>query len=432
MTKDNTNSFHLPPLGQRITRSVTAVALCFAVYFIRGMQGIPFYSALAALQCMQPYHDSMTQMAKKRIIGTFIGAFWGLAFLLFEFYVLGGRFTTAYISYLLMALMVGVVLYSTVVLGVKETAYFSCVVFLCITVNHIADENPFLFTLNRVVDTLIGVALAFAVNSFHLPRRKNKDILFVSGIDETLLDSFSHLSDYSRIELNRLIDSGACFTVSTSRTPASVREAVSGVTLNHPIIAMDGAVLYDMTDNSYLMKFLMSPYQVKRLSEFLKSEGFTFFTNTITEDLLVIYYEFLSNEAEQGIYQVRRKSPYRNYVRTDHQMCDHVVYLLIIDNKFKIEALHDKLLEQPWFSDFRMTMSDSKNYPGNAYIKIYHKDANREHMLEILKSRLHMNKTVTFGSIEGKYDILISNNNRDEMVHKLRNLYEPVIWSKES
>lgn len=49
------------------------------------------------------------------------------------------------------------------------------------------DENPFLFMYNRVLDTLIGVLLALGVNSVHWPRKKKKKILFVSGIDETLL-----------------------------------------------------------------------------------------------------------------------------------------------------------------------------------------------------------------------------------------------------
>lgn len=55
----------IPPVGQRIVRSVCAVILCFAVYFCMGKTGIPFYSALAVLQCIQPYQGSSMQMAKK-------------------------------------------------------------------------------------------------------------------------------------------------------------------------------------------------------------------------------------------------------------------------------------------------------------------------------------------------------------------------------
>ena len=147
---------------------------------------------------------------------------------------------------------------------------------------HITDPNPILFVGNRVLDTLIGIGLAIIVNSVHLPRQKNNDILFVSGIDDTLLTSREDLTPYSKVELNRIIDTGAKFTVSTIRTPASVREALDGIRLKLPIIAMDGAVLYDMNENSYLMKYQMSTSQAKVMTDFLDKEGFTYFTNTIT------------------------------------------------------------------------------------------------------------------------------------------------------
>ena len=53
---------NLPPIGQRILKSAAAVALCMTVYYFRTKlpigNGIPFYSALAALWCMQPYPDT--------------------------------------------------------------------------------------------------------------------------------------------------------------------------------------------------------------------------------------------------------------------------------------------------------------------------------------------------------------------------------------
>lgn len=55
---------------------MTAVALSFLVYLARGSRGIPFYTALAVLQCIQPYQESTIQMAKKRATGTLVGAFW--------------------------------------------------------------------------------------------------------------------------------------------------------------------------------------------------------------------------------------------------------------------------------------------------------------------------------------------------------------------
>ena len=422
-------SFKLPIPGQRIVRSTIAVALCFVIYYLRGKRGIPFYSALAVLQCMQPYHTSMKEMAKKRTTGTFVGAFWGLAVILILLALNGNRpggIEESFTKYMLISLFTGIVLYSTVVLDCKKSSYFSCVVFLSITVMHITDESPILFVMNRVLDTLIGIGLAIIVNSAHLPRRKHNEILFVSGIDDTILNSGSRLTPYNKVELNRLIENGANFTISTIRTPASVREALEGVNLKLPIIAMDGAVLYDMEENSFLMKYQMSDSQADKMSTFLDDIGITYFTNTVVDDLLVIYYQNLENEAEQGIYERYRKSPYRNYVKVEHPICSNVVYFLVIEKKEKTEQIYQQLMEQDWMSDFRIVLADSMNYPGYAHIKIYHKQATREHMLQNLEALLDIEKTVTFGSIEGKYDVFIANSDRNIMVKELKKRYEPV------
>ena len=422
----NVKNIKLPKPGQRIIRSVIAVALCFCTYFIRGKHGIPFYSALSALQCMQPYQESTSKVAKKRVTGTFVGAFWGLIIIMLQLHIGHGIFLNTLTGYLLTAFFTGVVLYSTVVLGCKNSAYFSCVVFLSITITHITDEQPILFVINRMTDTLIGVAIAMLVNTARLPGKCQNDTLFVSGIDDIILNEKEEISPYCKVELNRMIDMGAKFTVSTIRTPASVRETLPGISLNLPIIAMDGAVLYDINENSYLMKYQMSSIQASAMIEFLEKEEFRYFTNVILDDLLIIYYRNLVNDAEKGIYRTRKKSPYRNYVQTQDRICDNVIYFLLIDEKEKVTKLYEKMMKESWIEDYRLVIADSVNYPGYAYLKIYHKDATREHMLANLQALLNLEKTVTFGSIEGKYDVLISNSNKDDLVKELKKKY--IIW----
>ena len=75
----------LPPIGARIIKSSVVVALCMVIYFFRTLlpigNGIPFYSALAALWCLQPYSNSTKNNAGQRSTGTFIGVAFGLAFI---------------------------------------------------------------------------------------------------------------------------------------------------------------------------------------------------------------------------------------------------------------------------------------------------------------------------------------------------------------
>ena len=139
----------------------------------------------------------------------------------------------------------------------KQASYFSCVVFLSIVVNHVTDANPYLFVWNRFLDTVIGIVIGVGINTVSLPYDKRNDILFLSGLDDTLLiNKKNKMSDYSKVELNRMLDDGANFTVSTMRTPASIMEAMSDIRLKLPVIAMNGAVLYNVV---HMLKRIYEP-----------------------------------------------------------------------------------------------------------------------------------------------------------------------------
>ena len=94
--------------------------------------GIPFYSMLAVLWCIQPYTTSTLAMVKQRTIGTFLGAAYGLVFLLF-FRTFGGG--NKAVVYLTACAMLVPILYTTVLLEKRNASYFSCVVFLTIAIN---------------------------------------------------------------------------------------------------------------------------------------------------------------------------------------------------------------------------------------------------------------------------------------------------------
>ena len=90
--------------------------------------------------------------------------------------------------YLAMAMFIMPVIYTTVLIHKKNASYFSCVVYLSIVVNHLGDANPFLFVLDRSIDTLIGIAVGLFVNLFHIHGKLQKNVLFVVDMDNVLDD----------------------------------------------------------------------------------------------------------------------------------------------------------------------------------------------------------------------------------------------------
>ncbi len=427
---------HIAPPGQRIIRSVIAVWVCMLIYALRGLRGEPFYSIIAAVQCIQPYSSNMLTEGRDRIIGTLIGAFWGAFILFMDLLPMGGTWQTYAMQFILLGVFTGLVIYSTVLFKIPQFALFSAVVFLGIAMFHMEDVNPYIHVINRSLDTIIGVGVAIVVNSVHLPRVKDRTTLFVSGIDYVLFREDRQMSPYTKVELNRCIADGMRFTVSTRQTPATVRETLSEINLRLPIVAMDGAVLYNLETMQYLRTVKMNPDLVRKITDFFHEEGMPFFLNTVQDNLLVIYFrdykdlileevkdahhERIAQEGEEGfvlnksaylalarLYRKKRTSPYRNYVRTNAPITE------------------EKLMACPFASQIRVNFETFDCENGEKIMRIYAAAATREAMLGYLQRKVGAPRMVTFGT-ENNADVIISDARRGTMVRELKKRYEPV------
>lgn len=200
---------------------------------------------------------------------------------------------------------------------------------------------------------------------------------------------------------------------------------MSGVDLKLPVIAMDGAVLYDINENRYLEKEPLPSDISRRAEKIISDMGCHCFINALCDNTLLIYYGDLANEAEKNLYDTLRKSPYRNYTnikfRTDNA---EVLYLMVIDTDDKTEALYQALCDGDIARDTRINLSQSVEYPGYTYIKIYSKNASKKYMTEKLKKYTKAEKVITFGSVEGEYDIYIDDDGGTSAVKTLKKLYE--------
>lgn len=422
----------VPKIGMRIVKSAVAVFLCYIVNYFRGEDGIVFYSQLSALWCIQSYISTTKKNAAQRTVGTFVGAGFGLVVLLllgwlktsfslsdFWLYFIQGLLTSASIIY---------ILYVTVVIKKKQASYFSCVVFLSIVVIHAGDANPYFFTFNRFFDTMIGIVIGVAVNLFHLPRKKNRDILFISGLDDTLLDNEYHLNDYCKVELNRMLDEGLNFTLCTLRPPASIVEPMKEIKLKIPVIAMGGAVLYDTNEKRYLEKIELEPYESVQIKDILEEQQVIYFANVVIDDTLLIYYNKTElvdfNQTQKEFLKQLRKSPYRNYINRPVPENEPVVYYMLFYPTQRINQLYTVLETKGILNRYKVLKYESKDYEGYSYLKIYNKTVNKENMIELLKRRMQIEKTVSFGTIPYQYDYVVKEGDTNEVVHKMKRLFE--------
>jgi len=415
---------NVPMIGMRIIKSALAVVLCLLVNLLRGKNGMVFYSQLAALWCIQMYRNNTFSNAIQRTIGTLVGAAVGLVYLLEYPRLISVFGENILIEVVCLFISIIVVIYTTVVLHKNQASYFSCVVFLSIVINHIGDVNPYNFVLNRFLDTMIGIAIGIAINNVRICFHPDRETLFISGVDDILVDKNNNISAFSKVELNRMIEDGMRFTLSTMRTPASLLEPLSDINFKYPVIVMDGAALYDIKKSEYVKEYVISADTSNEVFLLIKDNGFSPYVNVIIDDTLLIFYQESEDTVNKELVERLKISPFRNYINREFSGNENVVYFMILEKTVKIEAFYKVLLEIEYDKKFKILKYASDQYEGYSYIKIYNKNASKENMLLYLKEKYSITKTVTFGTVEGKYDVIVKEELFDEVVKLVRKRYE--------
>ncbi len=417
--------FHV---GKRIWKTAAAVLVCFFIHMLRSGQTFPFFSTITAILCMQPYIGNVGKIAADQLIGTMIGVIYGVIFLgLFQYAFPGAGIEPVMI---VISLFIVPVIKTSVLIGKAEMAHFVCVVFLCMAMYLFQDGDPLTYVLDRILDSVIGIIVALAINSLTVPRRRRKELLFVSALDDMLTDEHNRISSYSTIELNRMIADGANFTVCTEQTPAALRDVFADMHLNLPVIALNGAVLYDIAHNKYIHKLPMKAESVAALGRILAGTQAGCFYNTLIQDTMIIYFEDFKNMAMQEIYRDLRTNPYRNFVCAKLPDNMNVLSLYVIDVTPAIIDIVKVIRESPIGASIRLVTSIDEQHPGYSFINIYDQAATRQNMITYLRQLIDAKASVTFGSKEGKYDFMIAEGQDDKAVKIMKSLYRPVIWQK--
>ncbi|MBQ0039775.1 MAG: hypothetical protein KBS64_05060, partial [Treponema sp.] len=90
----------------------------------------------------------------------------------------------------------------------------------------------------------------------------------------------------------------------------------------------------------------------------------------------------------------------------------------------KIEEIYGILAADGITEKLKVLKYKSNDYKGYSYIKIYNKNATRQNMVELLKRELGVDKTISFGTIPHAYDYVVEEGNTNQVVHKIKKLYE--------
>lgn len=146
--------------GPRIRKTGLAVLISMIISYYRPGEGLAFYSAIAAIICMQQNVHQTFHKGLGRIIGTIFGGTMGLIYLL----AFPAGSIPEIARLIIIAGLVTIIIWMMASVNKKDAVSIAGIVFLSVTINHAGDLVPLNFALSRIIDTLIGVLVAFFVN----------------------------------------------------------------------------------------------------------------------------------------------------------------------------------------------------------------------------------------------------------------------------
>ncbi len=424
MNLDKKKTFHLPRLGGRIVKTSIAVFICLMIYMLRGYDGMPAQSCIAAIVCMQPFVQDSKTFALNRMIGTFIGAVTGLLMLLtlsrghFIFYGMPVAFAMEAIGMI-------ITFYICVCIKKTDTSGLAAIVYLCIVISYPYIEDPVISAMDRMFDTFIGTIVAILVNTFQLPRGRNENRLFFIRAKDLVPDRYSHINGTVLIALKRLFNDGAKICMITEHAPAFFILQMGMIKVNMPLIVMDGAALYNTEDKEFSHLIEMEKSAAHNLTHILQGMNISYYVNTIRSNSLMIYHDGEYTEYENLVYEDLKRSPYRNYVSGLYTEADHIISFKIIDSNEKIAALCKDLNALLPESRYRVVNRPHSTRKEISCLYVYSADATLEQAKKNVMELMQQEKTLIPTDVYAKHEY---ETERDGLyiLNKVRNMYEPV------
>ena len=427
----------LPRVGMRIIKTMIAVFFAISISIILKMIDIsrgkditdlgdisvlnnmytPFFAGIAAAYALHRDTKSSYNQAKIRSFGSIIGGYFGMVVILIAEYVLitvTKLNETNYPLYLLITyVIVSVGIIPLIVIAIvfkQQTCVFiSCLTYLSVTISiRNGGMNVILFATNRVLSTLIGIGISLLVNNISLFRKKNKDILFVSSLDNNFL-SKDNINPYIKYKLNSLYYKNMPLLFATTRTPSSLNYVFDDVDVTYPMVIMNGAAIYHFDQEKYEDKCKIDDDTEKFIEDKLKELNMNAFRYIIDDNMLHCLFTEIKNSAEKNYYNHRRKNKFNNFVRASLLDELDISLYVVIDKKEKIDIMYNEIKNSNYNSFVDLVVYKYESVDGNYYyLKINSKTATKENLVKEIKQREDFNKVIVCGS--GNTDINMIKN----------------------
>lgn len=218
--------------------------------------------------------------------------------------------------------------------------------------------------------------------------------LYVSDLDGTLLNTEDKISEYSLAILNRFIGDGMLFTYATARSFASASIVARGLQLSMPIIAYNGAFIFD-TAGEILSANVFHKEEKQVVADFLDKNRITPLVYALIDKQEKV--SWIEGKENTGMlrYLNSRKGDRRLTPLADAEglYCGDVFYFTCIGEKEELQMIYDRFKDD---LHYNCTLQQEL-YREEYWCEIMPKAASKANAILKLKESGQYDKIISFG-----------------------------------
>lgn len=252
-------------------------------------------------------------------------------------------------------------------------------------------------------------------------------MIFISDMDGTLLDDDSFISDYSFKKLEKLIEDGANFTISTGRDFMFLKRGIKDLKLNLPVIECNGSYITDYNTGKKLVINNMINDNIKEIYEIIEQSSLPVVSRVYTQETDKVYFsEKNMTEFTLGYYKYRSNHDPNTEIVSDiyeKTKDEKIMAIISVGRKDDMISLAQKL---EVFSDKYEIFYTGGHVNDNYSVNISSKKANKgEAVKELMKLIDKDYKTICFGDNRNDIkmlqmaDVSVCPKNAEEEVRKI-------------
>ena len=234
-----------------------------------------------------------------------------------------------------------------------------------------------------------------------------RELLYVSDLDGTLLDSNGQLPKKSLQRLNRLIDKGLNFSIATARNYDSAYPLLRGLNLKYPVILFNGVYLTELhTGKNIFFSNSISPKIIDNMMTMVEPRGIDPFIYTYGEKHRV-YYKSARNPGAQayidGLAGDNRAQKVDKFV---FPRSECISGFLLIDTDIALKPIYNELLSL-YMDKLNIYFAQDVSNTNFHWLQSFHQEANKGKMLKRMTQHLGipLSKTVVFGDYLNDLDM---------------------------